>query len=129
MTDEKVYPVSADVATRAHITNEQYLAMYDASLNRPDKFWTEKANEFVSWHKHWEKLTESDFAKGEAKWFIGAQLNVSYNCIDRHLGTRGNQDAIIWEGDDPSVDAHITYNELHDHVCRLANVLKQRALI
>lgn len=128
MSDDKVYPVSADAASRAYITNEQYQAMYDASLKQPEKFWTDKANEFISWHKHWSKLNESDFTKGEAKWFIDAQLNASYNCIDRHLGTRGDQVAIIWEGDDPSVDLKITYNQLYDHVCRLANVLKARGV-
>ena len=128
MSEEKVYPVNAHAASRAYITNEQYQTMYEASLKDPDTFWTKKANEFISWHKHWDRLTESDFTRGEAKWFIGAQLNASYNCIDRHLGTRGDQVAIIWEGDDPSVDLKITYKQLHEHVCRLANVFKDRGV-
>lgn len=128
MSEEKVYPINAQAATRTYVTHEQYLAMYDASLNDAEKFWTEQANQFISWKKPWSKLTESNFERGETQWFIGAKLNACYNCIDRHLDKRGDQVAIIWEGDDPSVDLHITYRQLHDHVCRLANVLKQRGV-
>ena len=128
MSEEKVYPIQKDVESSAHIRGDQYLAMYQASIERPEEFWNQKADEFLTWIKPWEKLTESDFTKGEAKWFIGAELNASVNCIDRHLDLRADQTAIIWEGDDPNVEKHITYQELHENVCRLANVLKDRGV-
>ncbi len=128
MSQTKLYPVSPEVEARSLITNEQYTAMYDASINHPEDFWTEQANLFLDWYKPWNKLTESDFIRGEAKWFLGGELNASYNCIDRHLEKRAEQVAIIWEGDDPNDDAKITYQQLHDHVCRLANLLKSRGV-
>ena len=128
MSESKVYPVSKEAESRAHIQNDRYIALYEESIERPDEFWKQQANEFLSWFKTWDTLTESDFAKGEAKWFLGAQLNASYNCIDRHLEDRGGQVAIIWEGDDPNDDAIITYRELHEKVCRMANVLKSRGV-
>jgi acetyl-CoA synthetase len=128
MSEQKIYPVEQDVATRAFIDNDKYLAMYDASINTPDDFWTEQANAFVSWHKPWSRVTESDFHKGTAKWFVGGQLNACYNCVDRHLPTRADQVAIIWEGDDPAVDDRITYHRLYEQVCRLANALKHRGV-
>lgn len=128
MSEEKVYPIHKDAESRAHIRNDQYLAMYQASIERPEEFWNQKADEFLTWTKPWDKVTESDFTKGEAKWFISAELNASVNCIDRHLSLRAAQTAIIWEGDDPNEAKHITYRELHEHACRLANVLKNRGV-
>lgn len=128
MIEDKVYPVQKDAESRAHIRNDQYLAMYEASVERPEEFWNQKADEFLTWIEPWNKLTESNFLTGDIKWFIGARLNASVNCIDRHLALRGDQTAIIWEGDDPDVEKHITYNELHEQVCRLANVLKSRGV-
>ena len=128
MSEHKVYPVQNEAISHAHIRNDQYLAMYDASINRPEEFWSQKADEFLSWSKNWDQISESDFLKGEAKWFIGGELNASYNCIDRHLALKGDHTAIIWEGDEPTNDLTITYNELHDQVCRLANVLKARGV-
>ena len=123
MAEQKVYPVPKEFENHTHIRNDQYLAMYDASINRSDEFWSQKADEFITWFKPWDKLTESDFDQGEAKWFLGAELNASYNCIDRHLELKADHTAIIWEGDNPDDDLRITYRELHDHVCRLSNVL------
>ncbi len=128
MSEEKVYPVQKDAESRAHIRNDQYLAMYEASIKRPEEFWNQKADEFLTWIEPWNKLTESNFLTGEIKWFSGARLNASVNCIDRHLALRGDQTAIIWEGDDPDDEKHITYHELHEQVCRLANVLKSRGV-
>ena len=128
MSEEKVYPVQKDAESRAHIRNDQYLAMYEASIERPEEFWNQKADEFLTWIEPWNKLTESNFLTGEIKWFLGARLNASVNCIDRHLALRGGQTAIIWEGDDPDDEKHITYQELHEQVCRLANVLKSRGV-
>ena len=128
MAEQKVYPVPKEFENHTHIRNDQYLAMYDASINRSDEFWSQKADEFITWFKPWDKLTESDFDEGEAKWFLGAELNASYNCIDRHLELKADHTAIIWEGDDPDDDLRVTYRELHDHVCRLSNVLLDRGV-
>ncbi len=128
MSEVKVYSILPETQKRAHLNDDDYRTMYDASINQPESFWPRKANEFLTWTKPWEKLTESDFPKGTAKWFIGGELNASFNCIDRHLEKRGDQTAIIWEGDDPNDDEKITYTELHEHVCRLANVLKERGV-
>ena len=125
---DKIYPVPETVRNRAHLTNEQYAEWYAASINEPDEFWAARANEFLSWNKPWTKVSESDFTKGEVGWFLGAELNASSNCIDRHLESKGDQVAIIWEGDDPSIEKKITYREMHDRVCRLANVLKSRGV-
>ncbi len=128
MSEEKVYPIISAAEERGYINTTQYQEMYDASINHPETFWPEQANSFLDWSRAWDTLTESDFRKGEAAWFIGGELNASVNCIDRHLKTRGDQVAIIWEGDDPNDDAKITYRELHEQVCRLANVLKDRGV-
>ena len=127
MSQEKVYPVTA-AASKAHINNDQYLAMYKQSLEEPDEFWAEQARAFVDWSKPWDKVQQWDYHTGEIKWFLGAELNVAYNCLDRHLEQRGDQTAIIWEGDDRQVDKHITYKELHLEVCRFANALKARGV-
>lgn len=128
MSDVKIYPVSTTIRDRAYITKERYETMYKASVEQPDVFWAEQANTFLTWDKPWSKVSESDLSKAEARWFIDGQLNVTVNCIDRHLTTRGDQVAIIWEGDDTKEDAAITYRQLHEHVCRFANVLKARGV-
>ena len=124
MSEVKVYPVTAEVAAHAWINNDQYLEMYQRSVDDPEGFWAEQANQFITWSKPWNKVLDWDFTKGDIRWFEGAQLNVSYNCLDRHLATRGDQVAIIWEGDNPKEDQKITYKELHQDVCKFANVLK-----
>jgi acetyl-CoA synthetase len=123
-----VYPVLDAVKASAHIDPEQYRTLYEQSVNDPDTFWAEQATQFLTWQKPWTNVCESDVHKGIARWFDGGQLNVSENCIDRHLPTRAEQTAIIWEGDDPSDDQNITYAALHEAVCRLANVLKARGV-
>jgi acetyl-CoA synthetase len=128
MSDVKVYDVPADAAARAHISNDKYLEMYERSINDSDNFWAEQAETFVSWTKKWDKVQDWDYNKGHINWFVGGQLNVSYNCLDRHLATRGDQTAIIWEGDDPNESKHISYKELHAEVCKFANVLKARGV-
>ena len=130
MADEKVYPVPAEFAAQAHINAEQYEAMYRRSMDDPEGFWGEMAEEFVTWSGKWDKVMEYSFDTSDLfiRWFAGGKLNVAYNCLDRHLETRGDQTAIIWEGDDPSVDSRLTYRELHEQVCRLGNVLKARGV-
>jgi acetyl-CoA synthetase len=102
--------------------------MYKQSVEDPDTFWTEQANRFLTWEKPFTKVCEYDFEKGQAAWFEDGQINVSVNCLDRHLETRGDQVALIWEGDDPEDDTSITYRELHAKVCNFANILKARGV-
>jgi acetyl-CoA synthetase len=112
----------------AHVDAQRYRDMYQQSLDNPEIFWAEMANEFLDWDQTWDTVVRYDFSKGDAEWFAGGKLNVSYNCIDRHLPQRADQTALIWEGDDPADGKHITYGELKDHVCRLANTLKARGV-
>ena len=128
MADEKIYKVPADFAEKTLINESQYQTMYQRSLEDTDGFWAEQAEQFLDWNKTWDKVSDCDFKSAKIRWFEGARLNVSYNCIDRHLETRGNQTAIIWEGDNPEVDKSITYHELYEHVCKFANVLKSRGV-
>ncbi|MBB6341591.1 acetyl-CoA synthetase [Pseudomonas fluvialis] len=122
------HPVSDAVRARAHLDNDTYLRLYRQSIDQPDTFWSEQARAFLDWFKPWDQLHHSNLLKGEAEWFKGGLLNVAHNCIDRHLAGRGEQIALIWEGDNPSESAHITYNRLHDKVSRFANVLKDRGV-
>ena len=128
MSEVKIYPAPAPLAGAAHIDAELYAALYQRSISDPDAFWAEQAEQFVSWSRKWDKVQDWDYDKVDIKWFSGARLNVSYNCLDRHLDSRGDDVAIIWEGDDPAVDKKITYRELHREVCRCANVLKARGV-
>jgi len=98
-------------------------AAYKHSVENPESFWEEVAKE-LDWFKPWESVFEWTYPT--FKWFLGAKCNITYNCLDRHLDSRGDQTAIIWEGDDPSEDKKLTYRELHEQVCRCANVLKSR---
>ena len=124
MSTEKVYPVMPAIAAQAHIDDVRYQEMYRQSIHDPDRFWGEQAGQFLSWIKPWDTVQAFDFHRGHIRWFDGAKLNVSFNCLDRHLATRGEQTAIIWEGDDPREDRRLTYRELHQQVCRFANALK-----
>lgn len=125
---DKIYDILPDAKARAFISNEQYLEMYDRSINDPEGFWAEQADKFVTWFKKWDTVENSDYNAAQIRWFEGAELNVSYNCLDRHLETRGDQVAIIWEGDSPSDDKKITYRELYEEVCKFANVLKAQGV-
>jgi len=128
MNERKLYPVPAEVLATTHVTQEQYLSLYRDSIEQPDQFWATQAKQFLTLDKPWDKISESNFLKAEAAWLIGAKLNVSSNCIDRHLPTRSEQTAIIWEGDDPTESLTISYRELHQQVCKLANVLRARGV-
>jgi acetyl-CoA synthetase len=128
MSEVHLYPVPESFKSTAAINLARYKEMYDQSINAPDIFWAEQAKTFLTWQKPWSQVAKSDLRKGEVSWFIDGKLNVSVNCIDRHLPARANQTAIIWEGDDPSEDQFITYQELHDQVCRLANALRERGV-
>ncbi|MGQ7959426.1 acetate--CoA ligase [Pseudomonas sp. SP16.1] len=122
------HPVPDAVRQRAHLDNDAYLRLYRQSVEQPEIFWAEQARAFLDWFQPWDRVHASDLGQGHAEWFKGGQLNVAHNCIDRHLEKRGEQIAIIWEGDNPAESAHITYNKLHHHVSRLANVLKDRGV-
>jgi acetyl-CoA synthetase len=124
---EKIYEVSRDWAERAYVDAAKYRAMYDASMADPEAFWAEHGKR-IDWFRPYTKVKNTTFGPGEVsiKWFEDGTTNVAYNCVDRHLETRGDQVAIIWEGDDPGESKHITYRELHQHVSRWANVLRNR---
>ncbi|MEM6895660.1 MAG: acetate--CoA ligase [Bacteroidota bacterium] len=108
---------------------EEYFQVYRKSVRYPEIFWEEIAEEHFVWRKKWDSVLEWDFTKPEIKWFDGAKLNITENCIDRHLQIRGDKTAILFEPNDPNEEAqHITYRELHDQVCRMANVLKDKGI-
>ena len=128
MSQEKIYPVAELGLNNSHLNRESYERLYKKSIEFPEEFWSEQAEEFLSWHESWEQVKRGDFKDASNQWFPNAKLNVSYNCIDRHLEAHGDQIAIIWEGDEPEDDAKITYSELHKKVCKFANVLKSRGV-
>ncbi|MBT3024523.1 MAG: acetate--CoA ligase [Candidatus Thiodiazotropha sp. (ex Lucina aurantia)] len=130
MSENKTYPVPADFAAQANINDAQYQEMYQQSISDPEGFWGEQAEQYVTWFKKWDKVVDWSFGKDDLhiEWFKGATLNVAYNCLDRHLENRGDQVAIIWEGDSPDEDRKITYRELHEEVSKFANVLKSRGV-
>ncbi|GAC1034462.1 acetate--CoA ligase [Pseudomonas sp. No.21] len=128
MYEISLHAVPDEVRKRAFIDNDAYLRLYQQSVDNPEEFWSEQATAFLDWFKPWDQLHSSDLRQGQAEWFKGGKLNVSYNCIDRHLENCAEQVAIIWEGDNPTESAQITYRKLHQHVCRLANVLKARGV-
>ncbi len=124
--ESQIYPVSAEVKDRALIDESGYEEMYKRSVEDSEGFWAEQAKQRVDWIKPFTKVKDVSFAKDDLhiRWFEDGTLNVCYNCIDRHLETKGDDTAIIWEGDDPSRDLTITYSELHERVCKFANALK-----
>src|SRR5947209_13588639 len=125
--EEHIHEVSAEWKQRAFIDQAKYEDWYRRSIGDPNGFWAEHAKR-IHWMKPFHKVKNTSFGPGSVsiKWFEDGTTNVAYNCIDRHLGKRGNQVAIIWEGDDPSESREITYQELHDEVCRFANILRNR---
>ena len=128
MSETKVHRVQPAWKKDALIDSDTYLKWYKESVANPDKFWG-KHGKRIDWFKPYTKVKNTSFkGKVSIKWYEDGQTNVSYNCIDRHLKKRGNQTAIIWEGDNPYDDKKITYNELYEHVCRLANVMKKHGV-
>ena len=123
MSDNKIYDVLQKNAASSHSKVQSYRSMYQDSIDNPEAFWAEQAKLFLDWIEPWDAVMNYDYQTGHIRWFEGGTLNVSVNCIDRHLESRGDQVAIIWEGDDPSQDNKITYRELHKEVCKFANVL------
>jgi acetyl-CoA synthetase len=128
MSETHIYPVPSEFAKTAHIDKAGYLEMYQESVTDPQGFWAEHGKR-IDWIKPYTKVKDVDYNKKvHIRWFYDGTLNASANCIDRHLEARGDQTAIIWEGDDPADSKNITYNELHEHVCRLANAMKARGI-
>ena len=124
---DKIYEIPAEWTKRAYVRDADYHRMYERSVADPDGFWAEQA-ERIHWYKPFTKVKNTSFDPRHVsiKWFEDGSTNAAYNCIDRHLAKRGDQTAIIWEGDDPKDSKKITYQELHDEVCRFANVLRNR---
>ncbi|AEG00799.1 acetate--CoA ligase [Methylomonas methanica] len=128
MSEHHIYPVKPEIAAMAHIDAARYQRLYQQSINDPEGFWAEQARQFLDWAQPWQQVMKCDFPTGDIHWFMGGKLNVSVNCLDRHLDTRGDQVAIIWEGDHPDYDDTLTYRELHSEVCKFANVLKAQGV-
>ena len=126
---EKIYDVPADWRKRAYVDEAKYKEMYARSVKDPNGFWGEQAKR-IDWIKPFSKIknTSYDPSNVSIKWFEDGTLNVCHNCVDRHLAKRGDQTAILWEGDDPKDDKKLTYKQLHAEVCRFANVLKSRGV-
>ena len=123
--DAAEYPVTQEWARKAHIDNERYLEMYERSIRDPEGFWAEQAKR-VDWFREPTVIKNVDYGPPDVsiKWYEDGVLNIAHNCLDRHLASRGDQTAIVWEGDDPAEDKKITYRELHRDVCKFANALK-----
>ncbi len=126
MTEKRVFEPPKELSEGAWIKDlDQYREMWQRSVDDPDGFWTEMADELEWFSKDWERVRDFDYVDGRIEWFKGGKLNVTVNCLDRHLATRGDQAALLWEGDDPSSDKVITYNDLHAEVCRFAGALRE----
>ena len=128
MSEYKIFEVPAATKENTWIDNETYLKMYEESVTYPKAFWDKQA-ERLDWFKKWDNTLDWDYNKAYIRWYEGGKLNVSYNCIDRHLEKKGDQKALIWESDDPNVDRSYTYEELHTEVCKFANVMKNRGIV
>ncbi|MBA2593939.1 MAG: acetate--CoA ligase [Gammaproteobacteria bacterium] len=122
------YEVGAEMAARAHIDRAAYQALYRRSIEDPSGFWAEQAQQFVTWSRPWARVLDWDYQIPRIRWFEGAKLNVAYNCLDRHLASRGDRTAILWEADEPGETRAVSYRELFDAVCRFANALKARGV-
>ena len=129
MSDTNIYPVFDSIKKHTHLNAKQYQKMYQHSLSDSDGFWAEQAELNIDWYRSWDKVSQQNFKTGEIEWFSGGKLNVSYNCIDRHLIDKADQAAIIWEGDDPAQSETITYQQLHDRVCQLSNAMKALGIV
>ena len=126
MSDGPTYPVPESWKLSAFIDEKKYNDMYRRSIENPEEFWAEQAKKFLTWDDSWTSVCSHDFHRGEARWFSGAKLNVSVNCIDRHLPHRADQTALIWEGDEPDNHRYISYAMLSENVCRFGNLLRGR---
>ena len=129
---EEIYHPSESVSAKALISNmDQYEEMYKRSINDPEKFWADEAEKFT-WFKKWDQVRDYNYnvknGKINIEWFKGAETNITVNCLDRHLEKRGNQTAILWEGNEPGDNIRLTYQQLHQEVCKFSNVLKRHGV-
>ena len=127
MSENLVYDIPAEIEEKAHINPELYQQMYERSISDLS-FWEEQADKFLHWFKKWDSVCDYDFNKGHIRWFENGKLNAAYNCLDRHLETKGDQVALIWENDDATETRKFTFRELHGLVGKLSNVLKSRGV-
>ncbi|WPU64500.1 acetate--CoA ligase [Peredibacter starrii] len=128
MTPENMYPVKSAVKTKSYLKGmEAYQEMYERSIKDPEGFWLEAAKN-LDWFKFPEKAGQGDFKRVNHSWFMGGKLNVTYNCLDRHLAKRGNKSALIWAKDEPGQYQNITYQEVYENVCRLTNLLEAQGV-
>ncbi|MEE2717154.1 MAG: acetate--CoA ligase [SAR324 cluster bacterium] len=127
MSDDTMLEIAESYQGKAYVDNAAYLKMYEESIRDPEGFWAQQADR-LDWSRKWDRILDWDYHKAHIRWFEGAKLNVSANCLDRHLEKRGDQVAIIWEADDPGEDRKLTYRELHEEVCKFANVLKAQGV-
>ncbi len=128
MSEEKIFEIPASAKEKAWIDNDTYLKMYQESVEDPEGFWDKQADR-LDWFKKWDRTLDWDYNKAYIRWYEGGKLNVSHNCLDRHLEARGDQKALIWESDDPKVDRSFTYKQLHSEVSRFANVMKSLGVV
>ncbi len=129
MGNKKPYTtLLSEFSKHAHLDEEQYHSLYQRSINDPSGFWAEHAKKFISWSQPFEEITRGDFNSMDINWFINGKLNACYNCVDRHLETRKHQIALIWEGNEPNETLSFTYQQLHEQVCKFANVLKNQGV-
>jgi acetyl-CoA synthetase len=126
MEEKRVFAPPKDLSAKAYIKSmDEYKKIYNESIDNPEKFWGELAEQLY-WYKKWDKVLVDDFSNAKHEWFVGGKLNVSYNCLDRHLKTScKNKAALIWEGEPEGENKTYTYQQLHHEVCKFANVLKK----
>ena len=127
MSKDTILEVAKSYQGKAYLDNDAYLKLYEESIRDPEGFWGRQADR-LDWSRKWDRVLDWDYHKAYIRWFEGAKLNVSANCLDRHLEKRGDQVAIIWESDDPGEDRKLTYRQLHTEVCKFANVLKAQGV-
>jgi len=128
MSKERIYKPPQSILENSNISDSEFEELYKKSLENPDQFWSEQADIYLDWDQRWSQVQETNIEKGEITWFKGGKLNASVNCIDRHLPDNSEKIAFIWEGDNPNESKEITYQELHDEVCKFSNVLKLRGV-
>lgn len=122
------FPVVKHPAARSSRSAEEYEKMYEESINDPDTFWSDQARKSLTWFNPFLSVGLGGFTEGDVNWFNGGKLNISYNCIDRHVKERGDQAALLWEGDEPGLVKTVTYSELQREVCRIANFMKGKGI-
>lgn len=128
MTEVHSHPLIESFSQKSLIDPDTYKSQYLESIDNNDEYWAKQAEKFIDWTKPWQTVSRVDYKKAQIAWFEEAELNVAYNCIDRHLATKSEQTAIIFEGDEPGDHRNISYQELHDEVCRFSNILKKRGV-